>query len=186
MQVGYARVSSSEQRLDLQTNALTTAGCERIFSDTISGAKAERPGLRDALDYCRGGDVLTVWRLDRLGRSLPDLLRIVGDLEQRQIGFRSLTEALDTTSAGGRLAFAIFGAISSFELSVLRERTRAGLEAARQRGRFGGRPRSMTDEKIEAARKLLAGGTPHKDVARMFSVSVPTLYRWVPASDRAA
>jgi DNA invertase Pin-like site-specific DNA recombinase len=186
MQVGYGRVSSSEQRLDLQINALTEAGCDKIFTDTGSGAKADRPGLRQALEFCRTGDSLSVWRLDRLGRSLPDLLRIVQELDRREIAFRSLSESIDTQTIGGKLAFAIFGSIASFELAVLRERTNAGLAAARQRGRVGGRPRSMTDEKVEAARKLLADGTPPRDVARIVGVSVPTLYRYLPASRKAA
>jgi DNA invertase Pin-like site-specific DNA recombinase len=186
MQVGYGRVSTSEQRLDLQINALTEAQCEKIFTDTISGAKADRPGLRQALEFCREHDVLVVYRLDRLARGLSDLLSIVHKLEKRRIGLRSLAEAIDTTTPAGKLSLHLFGSLAQFERSVIQERTRAGLAAARQRGRIGGRPRSMTDEKVQAARKLLADGTPPKDVASIVGVSVPTLYRHLPASRKAA
>src|SRR5882724_5961504 len=185
MQVGYGRVSTSEQRLDLQVNALNAAGCEKIFTDTISGSKSDRPGLRDALDYCRPTDVLTVWRLDRLGRSLPDLLSIVKRLEEGGIGFHSLTEAISTNTPGGKLAFHLFGSLAEFERALIRDRTMAGLEAARLRGRVGGRPKLMTNDKVEAATKLLRDGTPPKDVARILGISLPTLYRHVPGN-RAA
>jgi DNA invertase Pin-like site-specific DNA recombinase len=181
MQVGYCRVSSTDQRLDLQIDALQKAGCERIFTDTISGTKADRPGLREALGYCRRGDTLSVWRLDRLGRSLPDLLRIVGELERQGVGFRSLTESIDTATVGGKLAFSIFGAVGQFEVAVLRQRTLEGMKAAALRGRHGGRPRSMTTDKIDAARKLLAAGTAPREVAKLMGVSTPTLYRHCPA-----
>jgi DNA invertase Pin-like site-specific DNA recombinase len=184
--IGYGRVSGSEQNLDLQRDALKHAGCKKVFTDKISGARSDRPGLGDALNYARDGDVIVVWRLDRLGRSLSHLIATIQDLEQRGIGFRSLTEALDTTTTGGRLVFHIFGALAEFERNLIRERTKAGLAAARLRGRVGGRPRSMSDDKIRAAKKLLADGTPPRDVAEIVGVSVPTLYRWIPASRSAA
>ena len=137
--IGYARVSTAEQDTALQTDALRNAGCERVFEDTASGAKADRPGLADALAYLRDGDVLVVWRLDRLGRSLPHLIETVGKLEARGVGFRSLTENIDTTTPGGRLIFHVFGALGQFERDLIRERTKAGLTAAAARGRKGGR-----------------------------------------------
>jgi DNA invertase Pin-like site-specific DNA recombinase len=135
--IGYARVSTAEQDTALQTDALRKAGCERVFEDTASGAKADRPGLADALAYLRDGDVLAVWRLDRLGRSLPHLIETIGALEARGVGFRSLTEAIDTTTPGGRLIFHVFGALGQFERDLIRERTKAGLTAAAARGRKG-------------------------------------------------
>ena len=140
-------------------------------------------GVRDALDCCRAGDVLTVWRLDRLGRSLPDLLSIVQRLDREGVGFHSLTEAISTNTPGGKLH--LFGSLAEFERALIRDRTMAGLEAARQRGRVGGHPRSMTDNKVDAAKKLLSGGTPPRDVASIIGVPLPTLYRRVPAN-RAA
>jgi DNA invertase Pin-like site-specific DNA recombinase len=127
-----------------------------------------------------------VWRLDRLGRSLSNLIEVVADLERRGVGFKSLTESIDTTTTGGKLVFHIFGALAEFEKNVIRDRTVAGLQAARKRGRVGGRPRSMSDEKLRAAKRLLRDGTPPKDVAEIIGISVPTLYRWLPASKGAA
>ena len=185
MLVGYARTSQTDQLLDLQIDALKAAGCERIFSDQLSGARVDRPGLAEALAYVRPQDILAVWRLDRLGRSISHLIEVVGDLEQRGVGVRSLTEVIDSTTTGGKLVFHIFAALAEFERGLIRERTNAGLVAARQRGRIGGRPRSMTEEKVEAAKKLLAAGTPPRDVASIVGVSVPTLYRHLPANGRA-
>jgi len=142
MLVGYARVSTAEQTLALQEDALRAAGCEKLFTDTMSGAQAERPGLAAALAYLRPGDALAVWRLDRLGRSLPALIATLHGLEGRGIGFRSLTEQLDTTTSGGKLIFHVFGALAEFERDLIRERTQAGLAAARVRGRQGGGRRS--------------------------------------------
>ena len=167
MFIGYGRASGSEQNLDLQRDALKHAGCKKVFTDKISGARSDRPGLGDALNYARDGDVIVVWRLDRLGRSLSHLITTIQDLEQRGIGFRSLTESIDTTTTGGRLVFHIFGALAEFERNLIRERTKAGLAAALQRGRVGGRPPSMTKEKIKAAAKLLADGNPPRDVASL-------------------
>jgi DNA invertase Pin-like site-specific DNA recombinase len=181
MLIGYARTSTADQNLDLQCDALKAAGCEKIFSDQMSGARGDRPGLAQALSHCRGGDTLIVWRLCRLGRSVRDLLQIVSDLERQGIGFRSLTESIDTTTASGRLVFHVFACLAEAERATIRERTVAGLRAARARGRVGGRPRSMTPEKVSAAERLLRDGTPPKDVASIVGVSLPTLYRWVPA-----
>src|SRR4051794_31708121 len=139
MLIGYARVSTIDQTLDLQRDALKTAGCEKLYTDTASGAKAERKGLEEAIDYARKGDILVVWRLDRLGRSLRHLIVTITLLNKKEVGFRSITENIDTTTSGGKLVFHIFGALAEFERDIIRERTNAGLEAARKRGRFGGR-----------------------------------------------
>jgi DNA invertase Pin-like site-specific DNA recombinase len=186
MLIGYARISTADQNLDLQRDALKKAGCKRLFTDQMSGARADRPGLAEALSHAREGDALVVWRLDRLGRSLPNLIEVVAELERRGVGFKSLTESIDTTTTGGKLIFHIFGALAEFEKNVIRDRTVAGLQAARKRGRVGGRPRSMSDDKLQAAKRLLRDGTPPRDVAEIIGVSVPTLYRWLPASESAA
>src|SRR5512135_3879194 len=140
MLVGYARVSTADQTLTLQHDALTQAGCERTFTDTAAGSQAVRPGLEEALAYVRPGDTLVVWRLDRLGRSLRHLIDTIGSLQERGIGFQSLQEQLDTTTSGGKLVFHVFGALAEFERDLIRERTQAGLMAARARGRLGGGP----------------------------------------------
>ena len=184
MLVGYARVSTIDQNLDLQIDALRTAGCERIFSDRTSGARADRPGLGEALAFARDGDLLVVWKLDRLSRSLSHLVETVQELERRRVGFRSLTEGLDTSNSGGKAIFPIFAAISAVERALVIERTKAGLAAAKQRGRIGGRPRLLTAEKMAAAMKLLGAGTAPRDVASILGVSIPTLYRHCPASQR--
>jgi len=184
MQVGYARVSTEDQTTVSQIDALTQAGCERVFQETASGAKTDRPILAETIGFLREGDVLVAWKLDRVARSLPHLISLMDELKQRGIGFRSLTEQIDTTTASGKLIFHIFAALSEFERDIIRQRTRAGLEAARKRGRVGGRPRAMTDEKVAGAKKLLSSGTSAKDVAEMLSVSLPTLYRWCPGSER--
>ena len=180
MLIGYARVSTSEQNLQLQQKALTQAGCEKIFED--SGTRVDRPGLTKALDVLRAGDTLVVWKLDRLGRSLKQLLDLVSDLHTQGIDFHSLTDAIDTGTASGRFFFHVMASLAEMERELTVERTRAGLEAARQQGRKGGRKRKMTSNKIESAKKLLASGTPPRDVARSLDVSIPTLYRWNPAS----
>jgi len=154
MLIGYARVSTHEQDLSLQLDDLKRAGCEKIFEDKVSGAKTDRPGLQEALEYVREGDTLLVWRLDRLGRSLIHLIETVSQLEERGIGFRSLQESIDTTSSGGRLVFQIFGALAEFERNLIRERTLAGLSAARARGRTGGRPKALDATKRELLYKL--------------------------------
>ena len=181
MLVGYARVSTAEQSLTLQQDALEKAGCGRIYTDVASGALDARPGLVDALDYVREGDTLVVWRLDRLGRSLRQLIEQITALETRKVGFRSLTESMDTTTSGGRLIFHVFGALAEFERAVIRERTLAGLASARARCRLGGRPRAMTDAQVEMARTLLADRTrPIVEVCTALHVSRTTLYRYVP------
>ncbi len=181
MLVGYARVSTAEQTLALQEDALRAAGCERIFTDTMSGAKADRPGLAEALAYLRPGDALAVWRLDRLGRSLPALIATLTDLEGRSIGFRSLTEQLDTTTSGGKLIFHVFGALAEFERDLIRERTRAGLAAARARGRRGGRPKKLgTPTKVALAQALYDDKRhPVAEICRTLGISRATLYRAV-------
>src|SRR5512144_1567373 len=143
MLVGYARVSTQDQTLDLQKDALEKIGCTRIYTDTASGAKAERKGLEEALSYVREGDILVVWRLDRLGRSLKHLIETITELNKRGIGFKSITENSDTTTSGGKLVFHIFGALAEFERDIIKERTQAGLRAARARGRLGGHPRAQ-------------------------------------------
>lgn len=182
MLIGYARVSTFDQTLDSQTDALKAAGCEKFFIETASGARSDRPRLLEAIEWARSGDVICVQRLDRLGRSLIDLIATVRQLEKKGVGFRSLTETIDTASSGGRLVFHIFGALAEFERAIIRERTNAGLRAARQRGRIGGRPRMMTPEKLEAGRKLLASGMPAREVAEVIGTSIPTLYRWLPSN----
>jgi DNA invertase Pin-like site-specific DNA recombinase len=178
MLIGYARVSTHEQTLNLQQDALTKAGCTKIFTDTASGAKAERKGLEEALTYVRKGDTLVVWRLDRLGRSLPHLITTMTDLEERGIGFKSLTENIDTTTSGGKLIFHIFGALAEFERNLIRERTQAGLTAARERGRIGGRPKALTPEQRRIAQALY--DDPKNsilEICRTLKISKVTLYR---------
>ena len=184
MLIGYARVSTQDQNLDLQSEALTKAGCEKIFNDKISGSRAERPGLTKTLEMLREGDTLVVWKLDRLGRSVKNLVDLVGELHQQGIQFKSLTDAIDTGTPSGRFFFHVMASLAEMERELTVERTRAGLEVARQFGRKGGRRRQMTESKIESAKKLLANGVPPRDVAMNLGVSVPTLYRWIPASGR--
>ena len=187
MLVGYARVSTAEQSLALQQDALTAAGCGRTFSDVVSGAVGERVGLAAALDYVRAGDTLVVWRLDRLGRTLRHLIAQVNALDTVGVGFRSLTEAIDTTTSGGKLVFHIFGALAQFERDLIRERTKAGLAAARARGRMGGRPRALSETQLEMARVLLADPLrPIDEICGALHVSRATLYCHVPAHARPA
>ena len=178
MDIGYARISTNKQDHALQLDCLKRAGCKKIFEDTISGGTDCRPQLNDALAFVRANDNLVVWRLDRLGRSLAHLISTVKALEARGVGFKSLTEAIDTTSAGGRLVFHIFGALSEFELSIIRQRTMAGLEAARARGRIGGRPAKMNEERVRQARKLLEDPQNNvTQVSALLGVSRGSLYR---------
>jgi DNA invertase Pin-like site-specific DNA recombinase len=189
MLVGYARVSTQDQTLALQQDALTAAGCERVYTDTAGGATASRLGLDQALDFVRPGDVLVVWRLDRLGRSLKHLIEVTTDLAERGIGFRSVTEQLDTTTPGGKLVFHVFGALAEFERELIRERTRAGLAAARARGRNGGRPRAKgldDPKKVQLAQRLY--DDPKNDIAmicRTLGVARSTLYRYITPHTRA-
>ena len=178
MNIGYGRVSTSDQNLDLQLDALKKANCEKIYTDVASGAKTERDGLRKALDQARDGDVLVVWRLDRLGRSLPHLLQTVTDLNKKGIGFRSLTEQLDTTTPAGMLIYSVFGAVAEFERNLIRERTQAGLKAARARGRLGGRPKIMDKKKAGIAASLYADGkTTVAQICETLKISRATFYR---------
>ncbi|MCF8199010.1 MAG: recombinase family protein [Sulfuritalea sp.] len=182
MLIGYARVSTTDQNLDLQIDALTKVGCEKIFDDKISGTRADRPGLARAMELLRKDDTLVVWKLDRLGRSVKNLVDLVADLQKQGIHFKSLTDSIDTGTPSGRFFFHVMASLAEMERELTAERTRAGLEVARQLGRKGGRKRQMTDSKIESAKKLLANGIPPRDVAANLGVSVPTLYRWIPAS----
>jgi len=175
--LGYARVSTTAQDPALQHDALTAAGCYRVWTDTASGALTVRPALDDVLERLGPGDVLVVWRLDRLARSLRHLLQLIDELTSRGVGFRSLTESIDTTTATGRLVLHLFGALGEFERDLLRERTAAGLEAAASRGRRGGRPTVMTSAKLTAARALLADGRTAREAAGAVGVSRATLYR---------
>jgi DNA invertase Pin-like site-specific DNA recombinase len=174
--IGYARVSTLDQDPALQLDALTAAGCSKIFEDRISGARADRPGLQQALDYARNGDVLIVWKLDRLGRSLPHLIETVAALEKRGVGFRSLTEAIDTTTPGGRLVFHIFGALGQFERDLIQERTRAGLAAAAARGRKGGRKPVVSADKLARARSMVAKGLTVREAATRLKIGKTALY----------
>jgi DNA invertase Pin-like site-specific DNA recombinase len=179
MDIGYARVSTGEQTLDLQLDALTNAGCGKVFMETASGAKADRPVLAEVLSYLRAGDTLVVWRLDRLGRSLPHLIETVATLRERGIGFKSLTEQIDTTTPGGKLIFHVFGALAEFERDLIRERTHAGLAAARARGRTGGRPKKLAEpRKLALAQSLYDGGqTDITTICQTLGISRATLYR---------
>jgi DNA invertase Pin-like site-specific DNA recombinase len=174
--VGYARVSTIDQDPALQRDALTAAGCVKVFEDCASGAHADRAGLRAALDYVRDGDVLIVWKLDRLGRSLPHLIETVATLEKRGVGFRSITEAIDTTTSGGRLVFHLFGALGQFERDLIQERTCAGLAAAAARGRKGGRKPVVTGEKLDRARSMIAKGLTVREAAARLKVGKTALY----------
>jgi DNA invertase Pin-like site-specific DNA recombinase len=186
MLIGYARVSTLDQNLALQQDALRDAGCEKIFIEQLSGAIADRPELRNTLDYARSGDTLIVWKLDRLARSMKQLIETVEDLRSRGIGFRSLTESLDTTTAQGLLVFHLFSALAEFERGLIRERTRLGLAAARRVGRTGGRPRSLTEDDLEVARSLLANpDITVSQIADRLGVSLATLYRYIPAGRTA-
>ena len=184
MLIGYARVSTDDQNLELQLIALNEARCERIFSDKASGASATRPGLNEALSFLREKDTLVVWKLDRLGRCVKGLVDLIAELEKRQVNFRSLTDSIDTGTPSGRFFFHVMASLAQMERELMVERTQAGLIAAQQRGRVLGRKRLMTSSKVESAKKLLATGVSPHEVAKNLGVSVPTLYRWVPASAR--
>ena len=180
MLIGYARVSTDDQRLDLQLDALEQAGCEAIFKDVISGAKSERPGLQDAFSHLRKGDKLVVWKLDRLGRSLGHLIGTMNALDQRGVGFQSLQESIDTTTSGGKLIFHLFGALAEFERDLIRDRTQASLTAARARGRSGGRPKAMNAKQIAMAKSLRADpNNSVQDICDTLGVSRSTLYRYL-------
>lgn len=180
MLIGYARISTHDQNLALQRDALTAAACEKIFTDVASGAQPCRDGLAEALAHLRGGDTLVVWRLDRLGRSLKHLIETVTELRSRGVGFRSLTEGIETETSGGRLVFHLFACLAEFERSVIQERTRAGLAAARSRGRRGGRPAVLDADEIALARRMHADpANTAADICRALGVSRATLYRYL-------
>jgi DNA invertase Pin-like site-specific DNA recombinase len=184
MRIRYARVSTRDQNLELQLDALKREGCKRIFTDKLSGAQVGRPGLQEALSHLRETDTLVVWKLDRLGRSVKGLVDLVNELENQKVHFQSITDGIDTKTPAGRFFFHVMASLAQMERELILERTRAGLDAARLQGRVDGRKRQMTDSKVQAARKLLASGTTPREVAHNLGVSVPTLYRWVPASSR--
>jgi len=182
--LGYARVSTFEQKPDLQRDALKAAGCYRVFTDKASGSLDARPSLTKVLDQLRPGDTLVVWRLDRLGRSLRHLIETVTELHGRGIGFRSLCENIDTTTAGGKLVFHLFGALAEFERDLIRDRTMAGLAAARARGRKGGRPPVMTPDKVTVARQMYASKEHTIEaIAETVGVSRASVYRHLEPSD---
>lgn len=181
LKIGYARVSTGLQNLDLQVDSLEKDGCEKIFRDHISGAKSKRPGLEAAIDFCRSGDTIVVWRLDRLGRNMEDLIRVVNQLNDNGISFHSLQEniTMNRSSSTGQLIFHLFAAFAEFERNLILERSAAGREAARARGRFGGRPEKLTVEDITLMRTLLDSGTPIKTIAARWNVSRTTIYRYL-------
>lgn len=184
MLVGYARVSTDDQNLELQTSALKEIGCTKIYEDKISGTKTNRPGLQLALEVLRNGDTLVVWKLDRLGRTVKGLIDLINQLHQKEIHFKSITDNVDTSTPSGRFFFHVMASLAQMERELIAERTKAGLAAAKLLGRVGGRKRKMTSSKIESAKKLLASGVLPKEVAKNLGVSVPTLYRWIPASEQ--
>ena len=178
IRLGYVRVSTADQNEDLQSDALTAAGCDRLFVDHASGKTDSRPGLDSMLEQLRPGDTVVVWRLDRLGRSLRHLIDLANLMDERGVALVSLRESLDTSTPGGRLIFHVFGALAEFERDLIRERTTAGLAAARARGRHGGRPTVWTDEKLQAARAMHASGEHDiSSIARVLGISRATLYR---------
>ena len=178
MKIGYARVSTGDQNLDMQVDALNKIECDKIFTDKMSGARSDRPGLEEAMKFMREGDTLIVWRLDRLGRSLQHLIKVINDLNENGKFFMSLQENIDSKSTGGKLIFHIFAALAEFERDLIRERTKAGILAARARGRIGGRPRKMTAKKIEWAKKLMEDHSNSiSEICKMLRISKSTLYR---------
>lgn len=180
MLIGYARVSTDDQNLNLQNDALKSIGCERIFDDQVTRSKIQRPGLNAALEFAREGDVIIVWRLDRLSRSLKDLIEMVALLDSKKIGLRSLHESIDTSSSSGKLIFHIFGALAEFERNLIRERTHAGLQAARARGRKGGRPKKLSLDKAKLALQLYEGKQHSiNKICELIGVSKPTLYKYI-------
>ncbi len=187
MLIGYARVSTLDQDTALQTDALRAAGCERLFEEKASGAKEDRPELMRALDMMRKGDVLVVWKLDRLARSLKQLVLVLDDLSARGIGFRCLAPAIDTTTPEGRLLYSITGAFAEFERAIIQQRTKAGLKAALARGRKGGRPKALSADDVVAARAMLRDPTISvAAVAERFNVSRPTIYKHIPEARKRA
>ncbi|EGF1644020.1 flagellar phase variation DNA invertase Hin [Salmonella enterica] len=182
--IGYIRVSTIDQNIDLQRNALTSANCDRIFEDRISGKIANRPGLKRALKYVNKGDTLVVWKLDRLGRSVKNLVALISELHERGAHFHSLTDSIDTSSAMGRFFFHVMSALAEMERELIVERTLAGLAAARAQGRLGGRPRAINrhEQEQEQISRLLEKGHPRQQLAIIFGIGVSTLYRYFPAN----
>ena len=181
MLIGYARISTLDQTLALQQDALTQAGCEHIYTDTVSGSVTERPGLTQALSHLRSGDTVVVWRLDRLGRSLAHLIDTIRDLQERGVGFRSLQEQIDTTTSGGKLVFHVFGALAEFERDLIRERTHAGLAAARARGRLFGRPKVLSPQEVKQLRTLAKDDrNTVREICQTLRISRATYYRYLP------
>ncbi len=180
MKVGYARISTAEQNLNLQEDALKSEGCEQIYKDIASGVRTERPGLEEAVAYLREGDILVVWKLDRLGRSVQHLIQTIKTLNERSIGFKSLQESVDTTTSGGKLIFHIFSALAEFERDLIQERTRAGLKAARARGRMGGRPPLLRSDQVK---RMLARYDEEKltveEICKIFGISRPSFYNYL-------
>jgi DNA invertase Pin-like site-specific DNA recombinase len=179
MMIGYARVSREDQVLELQLDALRKAGCEKIYQDKMSGSKASRPGLDQALEVLREGDTLVVWKLDRAGRSIKNLIELTQNLANKGIGFKSLTDSIDTSTPSGRFFFHMMASLAQMERELTIERTNAGLAVARAAGRIGGRPEKMTGSKITAAKTLLDSGVSVREVADSLEVSIPTIYRWI-------
>jgi DNA invertase Pin-like site-specific DNA recombinase len=178
MKIGYARVSTTDQTLEPQTDALSEAGCEKIFTDVASGARTQRPGLDKAISFCRKGDIIVVWKLDRMGRSMSHLIETVQRLEKKGVGFQALTEKIDTTTAGGRLVFHLFGALAEFQRDLIRERVQAGLKSARARGRKGGRP-GVSEETKAMAKTLLADKSLSvKQICDRLGIAKSTLYKY--------
>lgn len=182
MLIGYARVSTGDQNLDLQKNALIRAECELVFEDMASEKNARRPGLKRALRRLKPGDVLVVWKLDRLGRSVRDLITMVSELQQRGVNFRSLTDSIDTSTPAGRFFFHVMSALAEMERELIVERTRAGLAAAREKGRIGGRRRVMTTDIVEHCRRMLANGATRQQAADVIGVGVKTIYKYFPVA----
>lgn len=182
MLIGYARVSTNDQDLRLQLDALQAAGCEKIFTDKASGAKGDRPGLAEALGYTRTGDTLVVWKLDRLGRSMKGLIDLAETLKSREVDLQSLTDGIDTKTPAGRFFFHMMAALAVMERELMLERTNAGLAAARRAGRVGGRPRALDADKASAIQTLLASGKTRGEVAKALGISTATIYRYFPAS----
>src|SRR5215218_7326496 len=184
MLIGYARISTQDQTLAPQRDALEKVGCEKIFTDRVSSTKEERKGLTEALSHLREGDTLVVWRLDRLGRSLRHLIDTITALGERGVGFKSLQENIDTTTSGGKLVFHIFGSMAEFEREIIRERTLAGLASARSRGRKGGRPQPISDKEMQKVRELYnSNSLPVEDIRRRFNITRMTLHRYVKAGE---
>lgn len=182
MKIGYARVSTQDQNINLQCDALNAAGCEKTFQDIASGAKDERKGLSEALEFARAGDTLVVWKLDRLGRSLKHLIETVNQLHEKGVGFASLQENIDTTTSGGKLIFHVFGALAEFERELIRERTQAGLRAARTRGKRGGRPPKLTPQQVEIAKTMMSDPSISIEaICKTLKITKPTLYRYAPS-----